>query len=99
VTNTLTTGTTGYFSFCQDLTTTVASASATGGSILAANGFLIESALITGATPAAGPSNIGNAAVGSLNLANAARLQVIMVQTTSTTAVPQLENLTVQILN
>src|ERR1017187_6151245 len=99
VTNTLTTGTTGYFSFCQDLTTTVASASATGGSILAANGYLIESALTTGATPAAGPSNIGNAAVGSLNLAEAARLQVIMVQTTSSTAVPALENLTVQILN
>lgn len=99
VTNTLTTGTTGYFSFCQDLTTTVASASATGGSILAANGYLIESALTTGATPAAGPSNIGNAAVGSLNLAEAARIHIVMVQTTSSSAVPALENLTVQILN
>lgn len=100
VTNTLTTGTVASFSFCQDLTTTVASASATGGSIRAMNGYLIESALSTGATPAAGPSAINmTGAVGSLNLANAARLHVVMVQTTSTTAVPQLLNLTVQILN
>lgn len=100
VTNTLTTGTVASFSFCQDLTTTVASASATGGSIRAVNGYLIESALNTGATPAAGPSDINmTGAVGSLNLAEAARIQIVMVQTTSSTAVPQLLNLTVQILN
>jgi hypothetical protein len=100
VTNTLTTGTVASFSFCQDLTTTVASASATGGSIRAVNGYLIESALSTGSTPAAGPSDINmTGAVGSLNLANAARIQIVMVQTTSSTAVPQLLNLTVQVLN
>ena len=100
VTNTLTTGTIASFSFCQDLTTTVASASATGGTILAGNGYLIESALNTGATPAAGPSIIqAGAGVGSLNLAGPARLQIVMVQTTSSTAVPALQNLTVQVLN
>ena len=100
VTNTLTTGTVASFSFCQDFTTTVASASATGGSIRATNGWLIESALNTGSTPAAGPNAINmTGAVGSLNLAQAARIQIVMVQTTSTTAVPQLLNLTVQVLN
>jgi hypothetical protein len=95
---TLTTGTTGQFDFCQQFTTTVASASATGGTILAGHGNLVECALTTCATPFAGP-NMTVAAVGSLNLAEAARLQVVMVQTTSTTAVPQLESLTVKVLN
>jgi hypothetical protein len=98
VTGTLTTGTTGQFDFCQDLTTTVASASATGGSILAGHGYLVECALTSCATPFAGP-NMTVAAVGSLNLAEAARIQVIMVQTTSSTAVPKLMNLTVRVLN
>lgn len=98
VTNTLTTGTVAYFSFCETLQTTVASASATGGTIYASNGWLIESALSSGSTPAAGPS-ITTAAVGSLNLAAPARLQVVMVQTTSSTAVPQLLNLTAQWIN
>lgn len=100
VTNTLTTGTVASFAFCQDIVTTVASASATGGSLYAENGWLIESALSTGSTPAAGPDVINQSgAVGSLNLAEAARVQIVMVQTTSSTAVPQLLNLTVQVLN
>ena len=98
VTNTLTTGTTGQFDFCQDFTTTVASATATGGSIQAGHGYLAECALTTCATPAVGP-NMTVAAVGSLNLAGPARLQVIMVQTTSSTAVPKLMNLSVKVLN
>lgn len=98
VLNTLTTGTTGQFDFCQNFTTTVAAATATGGTILAGHGYLIECALTTCATPAAGP-NMVVAAVGSLNLAADARLHVIMRQTTSTTAVPKLLNLTVRVLN
>lgn len=98
VTNTLTTGTTGQFDFCQQFTTTVASATATGGTITAGHGYLIECALTTCATPAAGP-NMTVAAVGSLNLAGPARLHVVMVQTTSSTAVPQLISLTAKLLN
>ena len=106
--NTLTTGTVAYFDFCQDITTTVASASATGGSLLAGHGYLAECALVTCATaavspntgPAASASNgAAIAAVGSLNLAAPARIQVIMVQTTSSTAVPKLFNLSVKLLN
>jgi len=106
--NTLTTGTVAYFDFCQDIATTVASASATGGSLLAGHGYLAECALVTCATaavspntgPAASASNgAAIAAVGSLNLAAPARIQVIMVQTTSTTAVPKLFNLSVKLLN
>jgi hypothetical protein len=98
VSGTLTTGTTGQFDFCQDFTTTVASASATGGSILAGHGYMMECALTTCATPFFNP-NMTVAAVGSLNLAGPARIQVIMVQTTSSSAVPKLMNLSVKVLN
>lgn len=94
----LTTGTTAQFDFCQDFTTTVASASATGGSIRAGHGYLVECALTTCATPFTGP-NMTVAAVGSLNLAAPARLQIVMVQTGSSSAVPALINATVRVLN
>jgi len=98
ITGTLTTGTTGQFDFCQDLKTTVASPSATGGTITGGHGYLTECALTTCATPFTSPT-MTVAAVGSLNLAGEARIQVAMIQTTSTTAVPQLRDLTVKIIN
>ena len=105
---TLTTGTVGYFDFCQDISTTVAAATATGGSLLAGHGYLAECALNTCATPFVAP-NVGQAAsastgsapagVASLNLAGPARIHIVMVQTTSSTAVPKLFNLSVKVLN
>jgi len=106
---TLTTGTVASFDFCQDITTTVAAAGATGGSLQTAHGYLAECALNTCATPFVAP-NVGPAAsastgsaptsaVGSLNLAGPSRIHIVMVQTTSSTAVPKLVNLTMRVLN
>jgi stage V sporulation protein SpoVS len=86
------------WSFCQDIETTVASASATGGSLRATTGFLTATAIAAGTAPIAG-TNIANAAVGSLNLAENARIDVVYTQTTGSTPTPQLTNLTVQVLN
>lgn len=95
---TLTTGTTGQFTFCQNIKTTIPSASATGSTVRAGYGYLDECALTTCATPFTG-LNMTVTAVGSLNLAGPGRIQVVMVQTTSSTAVPALIDATVEVLN
>ena len=43
--------------------------------------------------------NITTAAVGSLNLAAPARIDIVFVETTSTVDTPLLQNVTVQVLN
>ena len=86
--------------FCEDFQTTVASASATGGSIQVMGGYLNTSGVaITAAGQAAG-SDPTIAAVGSLNLAEDARLNVIYLHQNGTdgTAVT-LQDLTFKVLN
>lgn len=84
--------------FCQTFVTTVASASATGGTIQSVDGWIAESQVAAGTIHVMSP-NITTAAVGSLNLAESARLDIVFVETTSTVDTPQLQNVTVQILN
>lgn len=69
--------------FCQQLTTTVASASATGGTILPGQGWLTKSQVAAGTLPVAASASLV-AAVGSLNLALPAHLSVELVHTTGT---------------
>jgi len=69
--------------FCQDITTTVAAASATGGTITPGMGWLTEGQVAAG-TIHTGASNILFAAVGSLNLALNAKLEVVYNHTTGT---------------
>jgi hypothetical protein len=86
-------------SFCQDVTTTVASASATGGTLLPGFGWLTESQTSAGTIHAASTNNLF-AAVGSLNLALNAKLEVVYNHTTGTDgAGVVLLNPTVKILN
>lgn len=84
--------------FCQNFTTTVPSASATGGTIQAPFGWLAEGQIAAGTIHFMEP-NITIAAVGSLNLALASRIDVVFVETTSTVDTPRLQNLTVTVLN
>lgn len=85
--------------FCQDITTTVAAATATGGTILPGGGWLTEAQVAAGTIHAAS-SNILLSAVGSLNLALNAKIEVVYNHTTGTDgAGVVLINPTVQILN
>ena len=84
--------------FCQKFITTVASASATGGTIFGVDGWLSEGQVAAGTIHALAP-NITTAAVGSLNLAENARMEIVFVETTSTVDTPKLQNVTVQVLN
>ena len=70
-------------SFCQVLTTTVAGAGATAGTILPGAGVMNVGNTVTGIS-AAGGTNATAAAVGSLNLASEARLHVVYNHTTGT---------------
>ena len=89
--------TAGHITFCEDLQTTVASASATGGSILMTNAFGGSSGL-SSVTGGGLGGNI-TAAVGSLNLADPARINVIYVHTTGTDgAAITLQSLTARLL-
>jgi hypothetical protein len=72
------------FQFCQQLTTTVASTSATGGSIAPGLGFATVSQVAAGANPSAGSSATSGTAVGSLNLALPAHLTIELKHTTGT---------------
>ena len=85
--------------FCQDITTTVASASATGGTITPGTGWLTEGQVAAGTIHMAA-TNVLFAAVGSLNLALNANLEVVYNHTTGTDgAGVLLINPTVKILN
>lgn len=97
VTAVATWATAGHIGFCEDLETTVASASATGGSILNSNAWAGSSGL-SSVTGGGGGGNM-TAAIGSLNLAADARINVIYVHTTATdgTAIT-LQSLTARLL-
>jgi hypothetical protein len=71
------------FQFCQQVTTTVASTSATGGTITPGQGWLTVTQVAAGANPSAGSTNLV-AAVGSLNLALPAHLTLVVNHTTGT---------------
>jgi hypothetical protein len=100
VTATLVTANADQWTFCQDLKTTVSGATATAGSIVLGTGWLTESyGAATTVAAAAGPT-IGAAAVGSLNLAGEARINVIYLHTTGTDGAGViLQDLTVEVLN
>jgi hypothetical protein len=71
------------FQFCQQITTTVASTSATGGSITPGQGWLTVDQVAAGVNPSAGSTNLV-AAVGSLNLALPAHLTLVVNHATGT---------------
>lgn len=100
VTATLVTSNADQWSFCQDLKTTVSGSGATDGSIAAGAGFLTASyGTATTVSAATGPT-IGAAAVGSLNLAGEARIQVVYLHTTGTDGAGViLQDLTMEVLN
>lgn len=87
------------FHFCQQLTTTVASTSATGGTITPGTGWAAVSQVAAGANPSDGSSSLV-AGVGSLNLALPAHLAIELVHTTGTDgAGSTLQGATVRIVN
>lgn len=100
VTATLVTGNADQWSFCQDLKTTVSGSGATDGSIAVGAGWLTQSyGSATTIAAATGPT-IGAAAVGSLNLAGEARIDVVYLHTTGTDGAGViLQDLTLEVLN
>lgn len=70
-------------SFCQDITTTVAAATATGGTIVPGEGWFTETQVAAGTIHAAS-TNVLFAAVGSLNLALPANIEIVYNHTTGT---------------
>jgi len=86
--------------FCDDFETTVASASATGGSINTVGGYLNTSGVSAAAAGQAAGSDATVGAVGSLNLADPARINVIYTHTTGTDGTAlTLQDLTVKVIN
>ena len=71
------------FQFCQQITTTVASTTATGGTITPGQGWLTVTQVAAGANPSASSTNLV-AAVGSLNLALPAHLTLLVNHATGT---------------
>jgi hypothetical protein len=87
------------YSFCQDIQTTVAAATATGSTIQPGMGWITTGQVAAGTVPVGG-TNILFAAVGSLNLALNAKLEVVYNHTTGTDGAGViLLNPTVKILN
>lgn len=100
VTSTLVTSNADFWTWCQDLTTTVAGAGVTAGSIQATDGFLSESyGLGVAGVGSTGPTLVA-AAIGSLNLAGEARIDVVYLHTTGTDGAGiTTYNLTAQVIN
>ena len=87
------------FQFCQQLTTTVASTSATGGTITPGVGFLTVSQVSAGANSAVAATSLV-AGIASLNLALPAHLTVELLHNTGTDgAGTTLEGATVRVIN
>ncbi len=85
--------------FCQQLTTTVASTTATGGTIQPGQAWLTKSQTSAGTVPVAAAASL-IAAVGSLNLALPAHLTVELAHTTGTDgAGSTLQGATVRVIN
>ncbi len=101
MTNTLVTAKSDQFQFCMDLKTTVAGAGVTAGTIFQTYGYFQEQ--YTSSSVATVPVSVlsqAPAAVGSLNLAGEARIDVVYLHTTGTDANGvTLQDLTVKVLN
>lgn len=92
--------TTAVYTFCEQFTTTVAAATATGGSIQATGGYIATSGVATAAAGQGAGSDPTIASTGSLNLAADARLNVVYVHTTGTDGTAlTLQDLTFKVLN
>lgn len=90
--------TAGHATFCQDFQTTVASASATGGSI----NHVFSTGAVSGVTLIGGGAlgdSVTPGAIGSLNLAADARINIIYLHTTATDGAGWiLQNVTAQLI-
>jgi len=85
-------------SFCQDFITTAVGATATGGSVNTAGGAIAGSAAALGVSGAGANTTVGTTAL--LNLADAARLNVIYLHTTGTDGSGvTLQSLTAKVVN
>lgn len=82
------------FQFCQDLTTTVSGAGATAGSIQATQGYITAVNGAAGTVSVTTPT-VPGAAIGSLNLAGEARIDIDYLHTTGTDGTVQLLDLSV----
>jgi hypothetical protein len=92
--------TTKVITFCEDFQTTVAGATATAGSINSVGGFIATSGVSSAAAGQGAGSDASIGAVGSLNLAADARINVISVHTTGTDgAALTLQSLTAKVIN
>lgn len=92
--------TTKVITFCETFQTTVASASATGGSINSIGGFIATSGVSSAAAGQGAGSDATTGTVGSLNLAVDGRINVVSVHTTGTDgAALTLQSLTVRSAN
>lgn len=92
--------TTKVITFCEDIQTTVAGATATGGSINTIGGFIATSGVSAAAAGQAAGSDASIGTVASLNLAADARINVVSVHTTGTDgAALTLQSLTAKVLN
>jgi hypothetical protein len=92
--------TTAVYTFCEQFMTTVASASATGGSINTIGGYINTSGVATAAAGQGAGSDSTIGEVGTLNLADDARLNVIYVHTNGTDGTAlTLQDLTIKVLN
>lgn len=88
-----------HYSFCQDLKTTVSGAGVTAGSLLPGAGWLSISDTVDGTHPMTSP-NATVGAVGSLNLAGEARIEVVYLHTTGTDGTGIiLQDLTAEVIN
>jgi hypothetical protein len=85
-------------SFCFDLQTTVAAATATGGSINTTYGIINTSGVVSAAAGQGGGADSITGATALLNLALDARVNIVYTHTTGTFA-PTLQNLTVKVVN
>jgi hypothetical protein len=84
--------------FCEDFQTSVTGVTATAGSINAPGGYVAGSAAALGLSGAGTNTLVGT--VGSLNLADAARINVIYLHTTGTDGSGMtLQGLTVKVIN
>ena len=85
-------------SFCEDFQTSVQGVTATAGSINSPGGYIAGSAAALGVSGAGANTLVGT--VGSLNLADAARINVIYLHTTGTDGSGMtLQGLTVKVVN
>jgi len=87
------------YQFCQNISTTVAASTATGGTIIPGQGYIMDATIAAGTVHAAAPEALV-AAVGSLNLALNSRIEILYNHTTGTDGSGvTLQGVTVEVLN